>query len=148
MSPDELDHVHELRHVAEVKQARAEWWARIWKVLLLAVVVASFGWVVWNGSEIRAGQHNLIAIAEQTHAAAKSAKDASESARDTLAILKDCLTPGGRCYQRSQANTTDVLGKVKTIFEYVELCGKDPALGHDLHGLDGCVISLIKEHGL
>ena len=72
MSPDELDHVHELRHVAEVKQARAEWWSRIWKVLILAVVVASFGWVVWNGATIRSGQHTLIDVAEHTRSLAQT----------------------------------------------------------------------------
>lgn len=135
------DDLQRLQYVAQIRSYRAEIAKRVMIAVTAGVVIAVLLIELWLLSLVRTTQADRASQDAQTHHAAVSAAQ-------TLAILKDCLTPGGKCYTRSQAQTSDVLTKVKVIFEYVELCGRDPALTHNLHGLDGCVISLIKEHGL
>ena len=81
----------------------------------------------------------------------KRTNQAAVSSGQVLHILKDCLTPGGVCYQQNSANTQAVLGELTTIFkrisEYVATCEREPTVGHSTAALQSCVDTLQKENG-
>lgn len=149
-NPDEeareaVRHVLSLRE--QVKFGAVCWTAAI--VTGLAVLVA---WLaITDHRTLDAVQAVQQAHSRDVIQAKRSAQDAAAAARSStqlLTIVKDCLTPGTPCSDRSAANTQKVLSQVGRIYTYAGLCLANPAIPQNTAAQETCVARLIKEHGL
>ena len=141
-------------HDAEYKRARLSSFAN--RTLLLAAVALLVGVFAVQVSTLSAIRSQQVATApkiDETKSAAQSAAASAASSAGALALLNDCLKPGGACFARNQAGTAHILSEVTVIVEYVVLCrpsvlsANDPP-ANDLPALNACVETLKKEHGL
>jgi hypothetical protein len=77
-------------------------WAWVLVVLLtIALVVVGL-----YAALISAQNTQTVVSRQRTNTATNDAN------AQTLALLKDCLTPGGKCYQRQQKQTSGVVGVI------------------------------------
>lgn len=148
MTHHDLDQVIEQR----VRERRGH---RVWATIREGAVIVSVAIVIWVLITVRLNQASIQSGVDQTHQTAQSAKHAAQSAKqaayaaqESTAILTDCLTPGGKCYERNKGNTAAILTDITKRFEFVVICGRDPALTHNYPGFNACVTRMTKEHGL
>lgn len=133
-----------LQAIANAKAHRFET-AKRWLIAFTAalvaalLVVAILSWVRMSSvlSAIRASQvanhHNIL----QT-------KDAAQASADTLALLRDCLTPGGNCYRQGKANTRQVLALVTLTVVAADLCSANEAINGSVNGVSQCVSQIVQ----
>lgn len=121
-------------HKADV--ARNVFWVL---VAVWALFVASgIGYTTY---ETRQTQVSNTGITHDTHATVADVER-------ILFQLEDCLTPGGKCYQASQANQQHILAQVSELQTYHALCIRSPDVARNVSAVDQCVAVLIREHGL
>lgn len=47
-----------------------------------------------------------------------------EALIDQAALIVDCTSPGGECYQRGQENTADAVANLNIVSQYSVICGQ------------------------
>jgi hypothetical protein len=126
---------------------RAEKFRALYRVVLGLSIAAVLALTGINAVQ---GNQTLHAIRAQQQANAPKVDEAlvaARAARRGVAILEDCLTPGGKCYERSQANQADVLDIVTQRFIYVMACSQNTATQTSVTALTRCVANLEAKAG-
>lgn len=63
--------------------------------------------------------------------------------KETLQLLKDCIEPGGKCYERSQENTAGAVSSITQYAVYAAVCVDEPGR-QTVEQTTACIIRLVK----
>jgi hypothetical protein len=131
-------------------QAIRKWLPSVAICLLVGLVFGQFGLDQSRQSHattVQAQQTAQIkALVRLIRTQQKTNATKVSDAKRAVDILTDCLTPGGKCYERGQKNQANLLGIVGDIFRYTLECDQDPSTPHNDQAQKQCVALLMEEH--
>lgn len=98
--------------------------------LVIAVVVAAV-----TVTQIRGSQVDNTRTINNTDATL-------ENTKQTLEVLLDCTRPEGKCYQRGQDNTAEVVDNIGLLSAYAAACADEPEQ-QTADEIRDCVLELV-----
>jgi hypothetical protein len=111
-SYDFTESAEELRRKEIAQDRRALIAARLTIVGLVVFMVASIVALLYAVSVIRGTQQNNAPKIDNTE--------------ETLKLVKDCVLPGGKCFERGQKQTADAVGSISLRQVAAVACGDQP----------------------
>lgn len=123
---------------AERKVVRAERWKRIFIVLLAFVVVLSF-----------ATNAYALFIIRQTQLEGSPAVQRIDR---LSAIVADCVTPTGKCYERGQKQTATAVASINEVTVYAVACAleitkaEEPDRAKRVRRVNACAKALFEDN--
>jgi hypothetical protein len=115
----------------EHRVIRAEIVTRVFIVLVAALLaVTAYGVFLIRHQQV------------QSVSTLSSAKQASHDAAETAKVIKSCVDPDGRCYQRGQRRTADAVANINRVVILASACavGQTGSVGRIQTAVQACVI--------
>lgn len=117
IDPTQFNEEHAKRY------ARLDLIKRILIVFISLIVTAMFAYNIWTTSLIRETQ---------------------KTNSDTNSTIKDCVTPGGECYQNSQKNQQGAIDQIGAIIILANACADEEGT-QELAVIQKCVMDNIEK---